>query len=73
MLPKRFCDVIEKYQEPRLIDSRDKHTLDILISWGLCNIHNSRVELTYKGKHQLQEYDNERRKNILYKIFNFFR
>ena len=73
MLPKRFCDVMEKYKNPRLIDPQDKSLLEILVGWGLCNINNSQVKLNYKGEHQLQEYDNERRKNILYKIFNFFR
>ncbi|MFA4952846.1 MAG: hypothetical protein WC584_01335 [Candidatus Pacearchaeota archaeon] len=73
MLPKRFCEVMEKYQERKIIDSQDKYILEILVRWGLCNIYDSQVKLTYKGKYQLQWYNSEKKKTLLNKIFDFFR
>ena len=75
MLPKRFYEVMKKYQGQKAVDSEDKYVLEALVRWGLCNVNNSQVKLTYKGEHQLKEYniERERNKTLLNKIFDFFK
>lgn len=73
MLSKRFYEVMEKYKEQKIIASQDKRILEILVHWGLCNIHDSQAKLNYKGNYQLQCYYDERKKTLLSKLFDLFR
>ena len=73
MLPNNIYNLLKKYDEQRPVDNKDKSSLEILVSWGLCNVNHEQVRLTYKSVEQLRREKSEREKSIFNNILNFFR
>jgi len=68
MLPNNFYEVMNRYSNNKIINNKDKSTLEKLVQWRLCKIGGNYAGLTPKGLNCFQE---ERR--LREPISRFFR